>query len=428
MLSISDVAPSRTRGSFYTSALTTLRLFTSKSIYAITHASDFTPYGFGTQKAGALCDPAGRENHLYPIASLIVSQQYELLAEAADRRGGRLERRVNFLLDEFGNFTPISDMTNKLTVAAGRGCATLSMCRVRPAQGKVQRQYRQHHQGQLPDMGLSAKRRPGNPAGNVGQAGQLHHIQLPVSASNGRFTTPSSSQSVSLTERKLLNTDEVRRVKRPYQIITSRDHPAMMYAPDLSKWLFNQMLGMGDMEHNRKLREERENKRPIITDTKQEIALWNIWVYYQKDIMRRLAQQKNAGGGVLMMNKFQEVSMKGKVKQTIGGLRKSVRAAGVGFPHLPPLFLMSVQAYAAGVEDSQIVTGTEQLIGDLTNWLMILAPVVSGLLIIYFCIRRGMADEMDQKKWNNRIVVAVVSCIGAVLGSATLTLILGYYQ
>ena len=71
----------------------------------------------------------------------------------------------------------------------------------------------------------------------------------------------------------------------------------MMYAPDLSQWLFNQMLGMGDMEHNRKLREERENKRPIITDTKQEIALWNIWVYYQKDIMRRLAQQKNTGGG-----------------------------------------------------------------------------------------------------------------------------------
>ena len=53
---------------------------------------------------------------------------------------------------------------------------------------------------------------------------------------------------------------------------------------------------------------------------------------------------------------------------------------------------------------------------------------VAGLLIIYFCIRRGMADEMDQKKWNNRIVVAVVSCIGAVLGSATLNLILGYYQ
>ena len=103
----------------------------------------------------------------------------------------------------------------------------------------------------------------------------------------------------------------------------------------------------------------------------------------------------------------------------MGGLRKVLRAAGVGFSTLPPLFSYSYRLMRTGVEDSQIVTGTEQLIGDLTNWLMILAPVVSGLLIIYFCIRRGMADEMDQKKWNNRIVVAVVSCIGAVLGSAT---------
>ena len=55
---------------------------------------------------------------------------------------------------------------------------------------------------------------------------------------------------------------------------------------------------------------------------------------------------------------------------------------------------MSAPAYAAGVQDSQIVKGTEQLIGDVTTWLMVLAPVVAGLLIIYFCIRRGMADEM----------------------------------
>ena len=50
LLSISDVAPSRTRGSFYTSALTTLRLFTSKSIYAITHTSDFTLADMGSKK------------------------------------------------------------------------------------------------------------------------------------------------------------------------------------------------------------------------------------------------------------------------------------------------------------------------------------------------------------------------------------------
>ena len=118
-----------------------------------------------------------------------------------------------------------------------------------------------------------------------------------LSANHAKFTMPSSSHSVSLSERKLPNTDEVRRSKRPYQIVTSRNHPALMFAPDLSKWYFNQMLGLGNEEHNRRLREERENKRPVITDTRQEIALWNIWIYYQKDIMRRLAQQKGAMGG-----------------------------------------------------------------------------------------------------------------------------------
>mgnify|MGYP003366940983 CR=1 FL=1 len=93
------------------------------------------------------------------------------------------------------------------------------------------------------------------------------------------------------------------------------------------------------------------------------------------------------------------------------------------------LIIISQSAYASGdIKGSKLVTGTQKLIGDVTTWLMILAPVVAGLLIIYFCIRRSAADEMDTKKWNNRIIVAIVSCIGAVLGSATLNVIIGYYK
>ena len=95
--------------------------------------------------------------------------------------------------------------------------------------------------------------------------------------------------------------------------------------------------------------------------------------------------------------------MKEKINQTAGRLKQTVRAVGVGIATLTASFFMSAPAYAAGVQDSQIVKGTEKLVGDVTTWLMVLAPVVAGLLIIYFCIRRGMADEMDQKKWNNRI-------------------------
>ncbi len=122
--------------------------------------------------------------------------------------------------------------------------------------------------------------------------------------------------------------------------------------------------------------------------------------------------------------------MKMTIKHLAKKLKAKAKAVGAG---LLTAFLMlqnSTLAYAAGggIGGSQIAKGTEKLIQDATTWLMVLAPVVAGLLIIYFCIRRSAADEMDQKKWNNRIVVAIVSCIGAVLGSATLNIIIGYYQ
>ena len=78
--------PAGTRGSFYTSALTTLRLFTSKSIYAITHMSDFQLQDIGQKKQALFIILPDEKTTFYPVASLIVSQQYELLANLADIR------------------------------------------------------------------------------------------------------------------------------------------------------------------------------------------------------------------------------------------------------------------------------------------------------------------------------------------------------
>ncbi len=91
-------------------------------------------------------------------------------------------------------------------------------------------------------------------------------------------------------------------------------------------------------------------------------------------------------------------------------------------------FFIRLPTVAASISNSKIAQGTQELISDLTTWLMILAPVVSGALIIYFFIRRSAADEMDQRSWNNRITTAIISCIGAVLGSVLLNLIIGYYM
>lgn len=82
----------------------------------------------------------------------------------------------------------------------------------------------------------------------------------------------------------------------------------------------------------------------------------------------------------------------------------------------------------ASISGSPIAQGTQRLISDLSTWLMVLAPVVAGALIIYFFIRRSAADEMDTRKWNSRITTAIISCVGAVLGSVLLNLIIGYYM
>jgi len=115
-------------------------------------------------------------------------------------------------------------------------------------------------------------------------------------------------------------------------------------------------------------------------------------------------------------------------EKKIRRLKRAFKGAVVGAMTLITALVFSVTAFAAGINDSTIVKGTEKLIGDITTWLMILAPIVTIMLVIYFAIRRSAADEMDQKKWNNRIMVAVVSCIGAVLASALVNLILGYYR
>jgi heme/copper-type cytochrome/quinol oxidase subunit 2 len=85
------------------------------------------------------------------------------------------------------------------------------------------------------------------------------------------------------------------------------------------------------------------------------------------------------------------------------------------------------QAYAGGFGDSVFATGTKNLVKDIGTFLLILAPISGGVLGVYFFIRRQAADEMDQKKWNDRIKVTVISTIGAVLVSAAIVLLASYY-
>ncbi len=278
LLGIADVAPSRTRGSFFTAALTTLRLFTNPLIYSMTCASDFRPRETGVKKRALFMILPDEKTTYYSLASLFVAQHYELLVNVADNRGGRLERRVNFVLDEFGNFTQIPAFTNKLTAGGGRGIRfNLFVQSLAQIEEKYGRENAITVKGNCAIWIYLCADEPQTLDEISKRLGNYTVATHSKSSSCSHHSSGSSSASVNLTGRALLTADEVRLMDRPNSIITSRNNPAILHAPDLFEYAFNKMFGLGDKEHNRNVREKRENKRVARVDAIGDIRLWNIW-------------------------------------------------------------------------------------------------------------------------------------------------------
>lgn len=92
------------------------------------------------------------------------------------------------------------------------------------------------------------------------------------------------------------------------------------------------------------------------------------------------------------------------------------------------VILFTDYCFATSVGESQLAIGTENLIRDLTNWLLILAPVLTACLIGYYLLRKSASDEMDTKRWDSRIKIAIISCVGVVIASGLINIIIGYYR
>ena len=91
------------------------------------------------------------------------------------------------------------------------------------------------------------------------------------------------------------------------------------------------------------------------------------------------------------------------------------------------LSLFTLPVSASTLATSRLATGTEKLIKDLSAWLLVIAPLVTVAALIYFAIRKGISDEMDHKKWNSRMITAIVCGGIAVCASIIVNLIMDYY-
>ena len=292
LMAIAKLAPDKMGGSFYTAALTTLRLFITNDIYNMTKESEFSLSDVGAKLKQALFFILpDQKTTYYPIVTLLVSQQYEQLVTYAKKCGNRLPHRVNYILDEFGNFAAISDFQTKMTVAGGYGVRWNLFIQdfnqlidkygqevAKIIQGNCHYWIYLHSQDNSTNEEISKS------------MGKYTTTTYSLGGSTQKYSAPSSSTNIQLSERSLLNPDEVAKIQRPYQLVISTNAPAIMYSPDISQWTFNAMLGMGDKAHNTRLIELDENARPERGGKSTEQLLWKPW----EEILRESSAQSAA--------------------------------------------------------------------------------------------------------------------------------------
>lgn len=121
-------------------------------------------------------------------------------------------------------------------------------------------------------------------------------------------------------------------------------------------------------------------------------------------------------------------TMKEKMTMKMMNVKKSVKKTMAAVSAFLMVTLPQAVAHASGdIGSSDFAKGFQKLLEDLTKWLIIIAPIVTGCLLIYLFIRRGAADDHEQKQWNKRIVSALVCGVLAVGASLVIQMFNGYF-
>lgn len=114
-------APNDTRGGILSVFDQKLTIFSSKvELSKMLSYSDFAMSDIGTEKTAVFIIMQDEKSTYHPLVSAFIKQCYEVLIGTAQEHGGILPIRTNFVLDEFANLPPITDMSNMITAARSR--------------------------------------------------------------------------------------------------------------------------------------------------------------------------------------------------------------------------------------------------------------------------------------------------------------------
>ena len=239
-----QLAQGKTRASIIVGAAAGLQLWGDPEIAWLTadQDHDMAQVGAGDKPTAVFLVIPHDDASRYMAAALYVNQLFRSLTDLARDHGGRLPRRVNALLDEFGNLPSFPDFDQFVTVSSGMGI------RLVLALQNIE-QLRKHYEATertirgnlgtwlfLRTSDLQTAKELSEMIGRYTLNSES--LQLPrVSWSTIDSGVAHTSQGLSLTGRELVTADELMRWPTDQVLVWQAGYPpAQMALPDLSAW------------------------------------------------------------------------------------------------------------------------------------------------------------------------------------------------
>lgn len=115
------MAPNETKGSILSVFKQKVKLFASRdNLSEMLSHSDINLEAIGEKPTAVFIVIQDEKKTYHSLVTIFLKQVYETLISTAQRHGGKLPIRTNFLLDEFANMPPLKDVTTMITAARSR--------------------------------------------------------------------------------------------------------------------------------------------------------------------------------------------------------------------------------------------------------------------------------------------------------------------
>lgn len=247
VFAMAELAAHRTRSSFFTSALGTLKLFTDESIAEMTSVSDFSLKDISEVKSIVYMIIPDEKKTRYSLVSLFITQLYMSQVDYANTHGLTLPIPCDYNLDELGNFPYIPALGAMASAGRSRG---VRLNIVLQDYQQIEKKYKEEYETIKTCCRMKLYLKSDNPKTlkEISESLDTYTVEVTSASDSSNKSidarnSGSISSSRSLASRALLKPAELTLMDSPYALCMYVGYrPSIVTLPDLSKYMLNNIL------------------------------------------------------------------------------------------------------------------------------------------------------------------------------------------